>query len=482
MNIFINKGMGHGNSGVEHAQFYRAARFRQKNIPFKLVFTDLLPELHQHMQEWHLAEDEVIGMYDYLLSDDPDQYLKTGLIEKFSFQEDSLWDLTNTQRRQVRQTTGKYQETIIRDKRYSDEKKIYIVDDSRIFLENGDHKISWHFREVPSRGKVPTNIHLNNFRGNDYLFETFEELVTFFLGELENSFDKNIYFIDRGNENEEALVRAKKKGADFKIVDIVHAAHLVEFQNGHPLFNNFYQYMFDHFDTMDAVITATKLQRDAMKDDLKNQVEAADLNKIHAIPVGGADINEPAHHWDGKEARFVTASRLHPEKHISQIVKAIAALRKDGLNATLAIYGSGADEKPLNDLITELNLGDYVAVKGLSQNVVKDLQAYDAFVSASYSEGFGLTYIEAISDALPIATYANLYGAQELVQDGVNGKLAEFSRQDSDEDQNVVNLTAAMRAIFDDYDQLSQGAHEVAHVYQSDRIADQWQKLVEELS
>ena len=30
MNFFVNKAMGIGNSGVEHAQFYRAACFDRK--------------------------------------------------------------------------------------------------------------------------------------------------------------------------------------------------------------------------------------------------------------------------------------------------------------------------------------------------------------------------------------------------------------------------------------------------------------------
>ncbi|CAK8054183.1 glycosyltransferase [Eupransor demetentiae] len=482
MNFFVNKGMGHGNSGVEHAQFYRAERFREKKIPFKLVFTDLLPKLHLHMQEWHLAENEVIGMYDYFLADNPDDYLENGLREISEFQEEMLWDLTNTQRRQVRQTTGSYTETILRDKRYSEKKKIYIVDDSRVFLENGIHRLSWHYRDYGSRGKLATNIHLDNFRGQSYFFETFEELVSFFFAELQGSYDHNIFIIDRGNENEEILVRLKDGGVPLKIVDVVHAAHLVEFQNGHPLFNNFYQYMFDHFNSMDAVITATKLQRDAMKKDLAQLEAPEQLKKIRAIPVGGAEINEPARHWDGTEARFVTASRLHPEKHISQIIKAVDQLRKAGMNATLAIFGSGGDEKALKELIEKLDLGKYVTLKGLSQDVVHDLQSYDVFVSASYSEGFGLTYIEAISDSLPIATYSNLFGAQELVHEGRNGALADFSRQDSDEEANVKNLAAAMKRTIENYDELSQGAHQVAQQYQPHIIADQWAELMEELS
>jgi len=73
------------------------------------------------------------------------------------------------------------------------------------------------------------------------------------------------------------------------------------------------------------------------------------------------------------------------------------------------------------------------------------------------SEGFGLTYIEAISNAMPIATYANLYGAQELVHEGVNGHLAMFSHKKADEAANVKQLAEAMRHVFEHYNELLLG-------------------------
>ncbi len=61
MHFFVNKGMGHSNSGVEHAQFYRAARFKESNLPFKYIFTDYLPQLHQHMSDGKLLKTMLLG-------------------------------------------------------------------------------------------------------------------------------------------------------------------------------------------------------------------------------------------------------------------------------------------------------------------------------------------------------------------------------------------------------------------------------------
>ncbi len=88
MYFFVNQGIS--NSGVEHAQFYRAAQAAEQGLLFKLVFTDHLPQLHRHMLEWQLAEHEVIGPYDYLLSDDLDDYLQQGTRQPQVYYEESF--------------------------------------------------------------------------------------------------------------------------------------------------------------------------------------------------------------------------------------------------------------------------------------------------------------------------------------------------------------------------------------------------------
>ena len=44
--------------------------------------------------------------------------------------------------------------------------------------------------------------------------------------------------------------------------------HLVTYQGRYPLWNNYYQYMFDHLDDMDLVVTATELQAETIKNNL----------------------------------------------------------------------------------------------------------------------------------------------------------------------------------------------------------------------
>ena len=50
--------MGIGNSGVEHAQFYRAACFDRKNIPYKYIFMELVKNLHEAMAAWKIPDNK----------------------------------------------------------------------------------------------------------------------------------------------------------------------------------------------------------------------------------------------------------------------------------------------------------------------------------------------------------------------------------------------------------------------------------------
>lgn len=48
-------------------------------------------------------------------------------------------------------------------------------------------------------------------------------------------------------------------------------------------------------------------------------------------------------------------------------------------------------------------------------------ETYDAYVSASQSEGFGLTLMEAVGSGLPIIGFDVRYGNQTFIDDGENG-------------------------------------------------------------
>ena len=85
----------------------------------------------------------------------------------------------------------------------------------------------------------------------------------------------------------------------------------------------------------------------------------------------------------------------------------------------------GANLRELIDLVKHLQLEDRVHLLGWLDNAENLLCALDVFVSASETESFGLSIVEAMaSGTAVVATRTD--GAQEVVEDGITGVLVNI--------------------------------------------------------
>ncbi|KRM87288.1 glycosyltransferase [Lacticaseibacillus thailandensis] len=478
MNFFIDGAMGIGNSGVEHAEFYRAARFDQAKIPYRFVFVELVKELHEAMDKWHLRDDQVINMWEYFVHDD--DYLRHGLKKRYPTSEDLVVDGTNTHR--IRHSvTSAGMRMVYHYVKYPDKhdpnNKLLVVSTGRIELfnvESNERRVMIEYVDDPNRKALMTNIHLYHQNGKHYLFNNLVDLHRFFFQQLDRVFGgHSTFLIDRGEENEVAL--ATHKIPDVKLVDVIHADHLSDRDvPAHPLWNNYNEFMLQHIDLYDRVVVATKLQR---KDLLIDFPQAT--KKIVTIPVGGVRDGGKRRNKRklGDPIKIITASRLASEKHIDLAIRAVAKLHDLGSNIIFDIYGQGGEDKKLKQTIQDVHAEKYVQLQGLSNDLEHVYPQYDAFISASFSEGFGLTYIEALNAALPVVTFKARFGAMELVKDGNNGFLQEFKRDD--DDFNVAQLVKGLERLMQaDYGRLVKNTQASVKQFQDHVIANKWKELI----
>ena len=123
--------------------------------------------------------------------------------------------------------------------------------------------------------------------------------------------------------------------------------------------------------------------------------------------------------------------RIVAGKGIWLLVEAFIKLHEIYKNLKLEIYGEGEDLDKLIYKVSELNLDDWILVKGHYFGEISEvLNGIDIFVSPSYWEGLPYTIIEALrSGVVVVATEVG--GTSEAITNGVNGILVPIGSSQS---------------------------------------------------
>lgn len=114
--------------------------------------------------------------------------------------------------------------------------------------------------------------------------------------------------------------------------------------------------------------------------------------------------------------------RLEPRKGQDILLQAFAQALQQIPNLALVIVGSGDDvwRESLVSMSSTLGVSDKVLFLGARRDALQLLATFDIFVSASISEGFGLSVAEAMITGLPVIM-AETSIASELVSSGESG-------------------------------------------------------------
>ena len=129
----------------------------------------------------------------------------------------------------------------------------------------------------------------------------------------------------------------------------------------------------------------------------------------------------------GKKHLLVTVSRLEKEKNYGFLLRGIAELKREtGDNFQVLIIGDGSQKAELKVRASILGIQDVVTFVGNVPNEqVRDyLAASDLFLFASKSETQGIVLAEAMAAGIPV-TAVHATGADDIIEDGVNGFLTE---------------------------------------------------------
>lgn len=116
-----------------------------------------------------------------------------------------------------------------------------------------------------------------------------------------------------------------------------------------------------------------------------------------------------------QERVLVHASNFRPVKRVADVVRAFAAIRRE-LPARLLLLGDGPDREHAMAVAADLGCLGSVEHLGMQNHLETILPRADVFLSASETESFGLSMLEAMSCGVPCVSTA-VGGVAEVLGD-----------------------------------------------------------------
>jgi glycosyltransferase involved in cell wall biosynthesis len=134
---------------------------------------------------------------------------------------------------------------------------------------------------------------------------------------------------------------------------------------------------------------------------------------------------EPLDHpWfaPGQPPVILAVGRLNPEKEFDTLIRAFAELARRH-PARLMILGRGKEQAALEALISELGVGDRVALPGFADNPYAYMARASVHVLSSRWEGSPNVLVEAMACGTPVVATDCRSGPSELLEGGRLGPL-----------------------------------------------------------
>lgn len=173
-----------------------------------------------------------------------------------------------------------------------------------------------------------------------------------------------------------------------------------------------------------------------------------------------------------KDINLVYAGKFIKRKQIDKSIQAVKKLNNKGYNVKLNIIGKGKREKEIKTKISRnpelFNLYGYMS----QEELLKIYRNSDIFIMPSYHETFGLVYIEAMSQGLPI-----IYSKNE----GVDGYFDIRSVGYAVDPNDINEITNKIQLIVKKYSRLSKNAVKEAQRFSWHKVSNQYINLYKKL-
>jgi glycosyltransferase involved in cell wall biosynthesis len=162
---------------------------------------------------------------------------------------------------------------------------------------------------------------------------------------------------------------------------------------------------------------------------LMRLVDPVHWDKLHVVHCGVLPSEYGPPRTPSGTFEIASVGRLAPMKGFGILLEALAALRRDGVDARLTLAGDGPQRSALEAAARRLGIADSVTFAGAlgADEVSALLRRADVFCLPSFAEGVPVVLMEAMASRLPVVATA-VMGVPELVRSGESGLLVPPGR------------------------------------------------------
>lgn len=175
------------------------------------------------------------------------------------------------------------------------------------------------------------------------------------------------------------------------------------------------------------------------------------------------------HREDGK-VQLIALGRLTRQKNFLRLIKTCGKLRDAGCHFCLNILGEGPERPELEKQITDLELGDFVMLKGFVYNPYPWIKQADVVVCSSDYEGISTVVQEALILSKPIVT-TSCTGMKELLGNSEYGMIVDRSEEGLYQGLYRMITDEDMRSMF------SKKAKERSALFEKSKVIDMTEKF-----
>jgi glycosyltransferase involved in cell wall biosynthesis len=172
--------------------------------------------------------------------------------------------------------------------------------------------------------------------------------------------------------------------------------------------------------------------------------------------------------------------RITNSKSPEAPIKALAILKKQGIDINLKIAGEGDSLNEMKNLVANLGIKNRVEFLGWIKDKKKYFDSIDIFCMPSTTESFGIVLLEAMKNSVPVIT-TNTWGPNDIFKNGTDGLI--YNKDNAE--QAPYELAKKIKFLAEDKkraDKLAQNAFDkVKNSYSVEAISKQLQNILEQI-